>query len=58
MMFENDKYEIPKEVLLMSDKELKEGLKKAYDEMVSHPVKKPKKKLTIKFNFNNKTASV
>lgn len=53
MMYENDKYEIPKEVLQMPKEQLKKELEKARIEMNSHPNKRPKAvlKRKIKFNF-------
>lgn len=53
MMYENDKYEVPKWILKMSPEKLEQKLAKERAKMVAHPKRKPKVQLKrdIKFLF-------
>lgn len=52
MMYENDRYEIPREVLLMSHDQIKQELKKAHSQMVNNPKRRPKKQIKRNISFN------
>ena len=52
MICENDRYELPEEVLQMPREEIDAEIRKTFEEMMANPKKKPKPSFRTNIKFN------